>query len=72
MFARKTDAVLSVESPVSDHDYRWFSSVGDLVGYTRAQATLTPSDVDAGSIVVVERDQADGTSWATASAEVIP
>ncbi|MEO8704543.1 MAG: hypothetical protein ABI867_31100 [Kofleriaceae bacterium] len=43
--------------------YRWFSSVGDLVGYTRAEARIEPDTAAAGLIIVVVRDQAGGTAW---------
>ena len=58
------EATLSVQNPVDDHSYRWFSSVGDLKGFTRAQVRVDPIAGPAGLIVVVVRDQAGGTSWA--------
>ena len=69
---RETTAVLSVAAPDPAHDYRWFSSIGDLTGFTREEAELDPSGEGSGAIVVVERDQAGGTAWTIASAEVTP
>lgn len=43
--------------------YRWFSSIGDLVGFTRAEARLEPELAADGSLVVVVRDDAGGTAW---------
>ncbi|MCE9577352.1 MAG: hypothetical protein K8W52_29655 [Deltaproteobacteria bacterium] len=65
------DAHLTVAAPLPDHDYRWFSSVGDLVGYTRDDARITPIGPGDGWIVVVDRDQAGGTAWTIAPAEVV-
>lgn len=60
-------------TPVDDGlSYRWFSSVGDLVGYTRAEVRLTPEAAGAGVVGVVVRDQAGGTAWTMATAEVAP
>ncbi len=66
-----TEARLAVAAPDDDHDYRWFSSVGDLVGYTRADARIAPLEVGAGWIVVVARDQAGGVAWTVAPAAVV-
>lgn len=70
-----TEAKFAVAAPDPGHDYRWFSSVGDLIGFTRPEVTVDPAaaatgDTGAGVVVVVERDQAGGTSWALAPAEV--
>jgi hypothetical protein len=47
--------------------YRWFSSVGDLTGFTTAAARLDPKAGE-GLIVVVARDVAGGTAWTIAPA----
>lgn len=52
--------------------YRWFSSVGDLVGYTRATATLAPRAHGRGALAVVVRDEAGGTAWTLREVEVAP
>ncbi|MCX5748129.1 MAG: hypothetical protein NT062_37190, partial [Proteobacteria bacterium] len=64
------EAGLIVEGALPDHAYRWFSSVGDLVGYTRAEATVTPAIATTGWIVVVDRDATGGTAWTIAPATV--
>jgi len=69
------EATLSVDAPLEDHSYRWFSSVGDLSGFTRAEATLdaeAPASDLPGQVAVVVRDQAGGTAWALAAVEVAP
>jgi hypothetical protein len=48
--------------------YRWFSSIGDLVGFTRAEARVEPEAPTDGILVVVVRDQAGGTAWTIAPA----
>jgi hypothetical protein len=50
--------------------YRWFSSVGELTGYTRAEARLDPEGAARGLIGVVARDQAGGTAWTLVEVEV--
>lgn len=52
--------------------YRWFSSVGELTGYTRAEVTLEPIAGASGAIALVVRDQAGGTSWVISEATVQP
>jgi hypothetical protein len=52
--------------------YRWFSSVGELTGYTKAEVRLDPDEGARGFIVLVVRDQMGGTAWAIANAEVTP
>lgn len=52
--------------------YRWFSSVGELTGYTRPDATLEPVAGASGAIALVVRDQAGGTSWVIEDATVQP
>jgi hypothetical protein len=42
--------------------YRWFSSVGDLTGFTTPAARIDPKAGE-GFIVVVVRDLAGGTAW---------
>lgn len=69
---RGTTMRLAVAAPDPEHDYRWFSSIGDLTGFTRPEADLDPSDVAGGVLVVVERDQVGGTAWAIAAAAVAP
>ncbi|MBC7973349.1 MAG: hypothetical protein H7138_00065 [Myxococcales bacterium] len=66
------DALLAVTPSDPLLSYRWFSSVGDLTGYTRAEASLEPLRGTIGTIVVVVRDQAGGTAWTIAPAEVLP
>ncbi|MFN0252665.1 MAG: hypothetical protein ACKV2T_37660 [Kofleriaceae bacterium] len=71
-----TERVLSTDLPAADEaaaelSYRWFSSIGELVGYTRASATLEPASGD-GHIAVVVRDQAGGTAWTLVTATVTP
>lgn len=65
------DRVLSIDATADDLSYRWFSSIGELVGYTRASATLEPTVGD-GYIAIVVRDQAGGTAWTLAPATVMP
>lgn len=65
------EAALAVDEPGAELSYRWFSSVGDLTGYTRAEATLEPIAAS-GYLVVVVRDQAGGTAWTITGAEVAP
>jgi hypothetical protein len=66
------DAVLATPSPGADLSYRWFSSVGDVTGYTRAEATLEPVPGAAGHLALVVRDQAGGTAWTLVPAAVEP
>ncbi|MDX2088839.1 MAG: hypothetical protein SFX73_13360 [Kofleriaceae bacterium] len=61
---------LSVASPVAEHTYRWFSSIGDLAGYTRPEATLEPLDRSRGTVAVVVRDHAGGTAWSIERVEL--
>ncbi|MDQ3366728.1 MAG: hypothetical protein M3680_14985 [Myxococcota bacterium] len=65
-----TDATLGVTAPDPALTYRWFSSVGDLVGFTRAEARVEPAAPGAGSIVLVVRDERGGTAWTFAAANV--
>lgn len=65
------EATLSIEGADDALSYRWFSSIGDLTGYTRAEATLDPIAAR-GAIVAVVRDQAGGTNWTIAPVEVQP
>lgn len=65
------EAALAIDEPADELSYRWFSSVGDLKGYTRAEATLDPIAAT-GFLVVVVRDQAGGTAWTIADVEVAP
>jgi hypothetical protein len=58
-----TRSFLGVEPMDPALSYRWFSSVGDLVGYTRAEARIEPEAVTEGTIAVVVRDDAGGTAW---------
>ncbi len=66
------DAALAVAPSVAALSYRWFSSVGDLTGYTRAEARLDPVRGAEGHVVVVVRDQVGGTAWTIATASVLP
>lgn len=65
-----TDVVLTVDGASAELSYRWFSSVGDLTGYTRMSATLEPAPGARGQLGVVVRDQAGGTAWTLVDAEV--
>lgn len=65
------DRVLSVAATNEDLSYRWFSSIGELVGYTRPTATLEPSG-GPGHLALVVRDQAGGTAWTLLTARVTP
>lgn len=65
------ETTLAVEAPDPELSYRWFSSVGDLKGYTRSQASIDPIAAS-GFLVVVVRDQAGGVAWTIAPAEVAP
>jgi hypothetical protein len=58
---------LEVAAPDPLLVYRWFSSVGDLTGFTTAAARLDPKAGE-GFIVVVARDAAGGTAWTIAPA----
>jgi hypothetical protein len=49
--------------------YRWFSSVGDLTGYTTPTPRLDPKPGN-GVIVVVVRDTMGGTAWTITPATV--
>jgi hypothetical protein len=64
------DVVLTVDAADPALSYRWFSSVGDVTGYTRAEATLEPIAGTRGHLGVVVRDQAGGTAWVLVPAEV--
>jgi hypothetical protein len=64
------ERLLSVNEPIDGLSYRWFSSVGDLVGYTTTEARLEPIDGLNGYIVLVVRDQAGGTAWTLSPAMV--
>lgn len=66
------DLELSPEVIDPAWSYRWFSSVGELTGYTRADATLEPLAGATGAIALVVRDQAGGTSWVIEEATVQP
>ena len=66
------DIELSVTPVVDELSYRWFSSVGDVTGYTRAEASLEPLRGTTGAIGVVVRDQVGGTAWAFVPAAVAP
>jgi hypothetical protein len=66
------DVILDVDGALPDLSYRWFSSVGELTGYTRARATLEPEAGARGQLGVVVRDQAGGTAWTLVDAEVAP
>lgn len=60
-------------SPVAEGlSYRWFSSVGDLTGYTRARVEVDPDRGAEGALVLVVRDQAGGTAWTIVPARVEP
>jgi hypothetical protein len=52
--------------------YRWFSSVGELIGYTRPEARLEPDQERTGVVGVVVRDQAGGTAWTIIDVAVAP
>ncbi|MBA3500046.1 MAG: hypothetical protein M4D80_21805 [Myxococcota bacterium] len=58
---------LEVAAPDPALVYRWFSSVGDLTGFTTPAARLDPKAGE-GFIVVVVRDVAGGTAWTIAPA----
>jgi hypothetical protein len=64
------ESILSVAEPQEGLSYRWFSSVGDLTGYTRSEVRLEPIDDARGFVVLVARDQMGGTSWTIATAAV--
>ncbi len=66
------DLVLAPEVIDPAWSYRWFSSVGELTGYTRAESTLEPIAGASGALALVVRDQAGGTSWVITSATVQP
>ncbi len=66
------DLVLAPEVIDPAWSYRWFSSVGDLTGYTRAESTLEPIAGASGALALVVRDQAGGTSWVITPATVEP
>jgi hypothetical protein len=66
------DVVLAPELIDPMLSYRWFSSIGDLSGYTRPEVTLEPIAGARGTIGLVVRDQAGGTAWVLAPAEVLP
>lgn len=66
------DLVLAPSTRDDLLSYRWFSSVGDLKGFTRAEATLDPIAGATGNIVLVVRDQAGGTAWVIEPATVAP
>lgn len=60
-------------SPIAEgYSYRWFSSVGDLTGYTRARVEVDPDRGAEGALVLVVRDQAGGTAWTIVPARVEP
>ena len=65
-----TESLLTVEQPDATYRYRWFSSAGDLVGFTRAEATIKPAEVEQGLIGVVVRDSAGGTAWSLSTITV--
>lgn len=66
------DLVLVPEVIDPAWSYRWFSSVGELTGYTRAESTLEPIAGASGALALVVRDQAGGTSWVITPATVQP
>ena len=66
------DAAFTPEVVDEALSYRWFSSIGDLEGFTRAEVTLDPIAGAAGEIALVVRDQAGGTAWEIAAATVTP
>jgi hypothetical protein len=66
------EVVLMPETIDEMWSYRWFSSVGELTGYTRAEVTLEPIAGASGAIALVVRDQAGGTSWLISPAMVQP
>jgi hypothetical protein len=58
-----------------DHVYRWFSSVGELDGFTRPTATLSPElepPRTTGHLAVVVRDAAGGVAWTIVPIAVAP
>ena len=63
---------LTVDTVGPELSYRWFSSVGELTGYTRAAAVLEPEPGARGQLGVVVRDQAGGVAWTLVPAEVVP
>jgi hypothetical protein len=70
------DAALAA-SPTAgdDHVYRWFSSVGELDGFTRPTATLSPEiepPRTTGHLAVVVRDAAGGVAWTIVPVAVAP
>ena len=72
----RADVMLATDpAPAVDDDtlsYRWFSSVGEIVGYTRPEAKLKPSRNSSGQIWLVVRDQAGGVAWTAEPASVAP
>jgi hypothetical protein len=66
------DVVLSPMPVDAAFSYRWFSSVGELIGYTRPEARLEPDQKRAGVVGVVVRDQAGGTAWTIIDVAVAP
>lgn len=59
---------LGVEAPDPALVYRWFSSVGDLTGYTTPAPRLEPTAGE-GTLVVVVRDTLGGTAWTIAAVQ---
>ncbi len=68
----RADSSVAVAEPVAELSYRWFSSVGDLIGYTTSAVRFDDPPAGEGLLGVVVRDQAGGVAWTIAPAEVMP
>lgn len=68
----RADSSVAVAGPVAELSYRWFSSVGDLIGYTTSAVRFDDPPPGEGLLGVVVRDQAGGVAWTIAPAEVLP
>jgi hypothetical protein len=62
---------LTVANVQSDYSYRWFSSVGDMKGFTRHEVSVDAKAAGNGVIAVVVRDQQGGTSWTIRNATIV-
>lgn len=68
----RSTSLLAVDAPDAALSYRWFSSIGDLIGYTTSTVRFDDPLPAEGMIGVVVRDQAGGVAWTLVPAEVQP
>lgn len=73
--AAGAETALTVSAPPDMATVRWFSSAGELRGYTQPAAWLTTDAQDAaasGHLAVVIRDVAGGVAWRVLALQVTP